>query len=243
MSRRVAITAVFFVDGALFATWASRIPALSDHVHAGAGILGLCLLAPAAAAVVSMPVTLLDEAERAVERQRRLVVREDVQLELRDARPLRPRDGLFQQRPPDPAAPVAGGDHQAEIGHVAAGGMGIPPDREAADDPVRSLGDEDGRVRVAPQGAQVAALVGDTAPAVADQPALGLGPDGAPERHERRRIARLGRTDDELVAHSTTAPAPPRLGSPAAASVPSSRNSTPAAPPKKRFRRRQRRRS
>lgn len=56
MSRRWAITAVFFVDGALFATWASRIPALSDHVHAGAGILGLCLLAPAAAAVVSMPV-------------------------------------------------------------------------------------------------------------------------------------------------------------------------------------------
>jgi hypothetical protein len=55
MSPRSAITAVFFVDGALFATWASRIPALSDHVHAGAGILGLCLLAPAAAAVVSMP--------------------------------------------------------------------------------------------------------------------------------------------------------------------------------------------
>jgi predicted MFS family arabinose efflux permease len=55
VSRRVAITAVFFVDGALFATWASRIPALSDRVGAGAGILGLCLLAPAAAAVVSMP--------------------------------------------------------------------------------------------------------------------------------------------------------------------------------------------
>ena len=55
MSRRWAITAVFFVDGALFGTWASRIPALSDHVHADAGVLGLCLLAPAAAAVVSMP--------------------------------------------------------------------------------------------------------------------------------------------------------------------------------------------
>src|SRR5262249_52279512 len=55
VNRRAAITAVFFVDGALFATWASRIPALSDQVHAGAGILGLCLLAPAAAAVVSMP--------------------------------------------------------------------------------------------------------------------------------------------------------------------------------------------
>ena len=55
MSPRASITAVFFVDGALFATWASRIPALSDRVHAGTGVLGLCLLAPAAAAVVSMP--------------------------------------------------------------------------------------------------------------------------------------------------------------------------------------------
>jgi predicted MFS family arabinose efflux permease len=55
VSGRSAITAVFFVDGALFATWASRIPALSDQVHAGPGVLGLCLLAPAVAAVVAMP--------------------------------------------------------------------------------------------------------------------------------------------------------------------------------------------
>lgn len=55
MNSRSAITAVFFVDGALFGTWASRIPALSDQVHADPGVLGLCLLAPAAAAVVSMP--------------------------------------------------------------------------------------------------------------------------------------------------------------------------------------------
>jgi hypothetical protein len=47
---------VFFADGALFATWASRIPALSDRVGAAAGVLGLCLLAPAVAAVISMPV-------------------------------------------------------------------------------------------------------------------------------------------------------------------------------------------
>jgi MFS family permease len=56
VSRRLAITLVFFADGALFATWASRIPALSDHVGASAGVLGLCLVAPAAAAVLSMPV-------------------------------------------------------------------------------------------------------------------------------------------------------------------------------------------
>lgn len=55
MKRRLAITAVFFADGALFGTWVSRIPALSDHVHASPGILGLCLLAPAMAAVVTMP--------------------------------------------------------------------------------------------------------------------------------------------------------------------------------------------
>jgi predicted MFS family arabinose efflux permease len=55
MTPRRAITVVFFVDGALFATWASRIPALSDRAGATAGALGLCLLAPAAAAVVAMP--------------------------------------------------------------------------------------------------------------------------------------------------------------------------------------------
>jgi predicted MFS family arabinose efflux permease len=53
---RVAITAVFFVNGALFASWASRIPALSDRVDATTGALGLALLAPAVGAVVAMPV-------------------------------------------------------------------------------------------------------------------------------------------------------------------------------------------
>jgi hypothetical protein len=56
VSARTAITAVFFVNGALFATWASRIPALSNHVGATTGALGLALLAPAVAAVVTMPV-------------------------------------------------------------------------------------------------------------------------------------------------------------------------------------------
>jgi MFS family permease len=54
-SPRVAITAVFFVNGALFASWASRIPALSDRVGATTGVLGLALLAPALGAVVAMP--------------------------------------------------------------------------------------------------------------------------------------------------------------------------------------------
>jgi hypothetical protein len=56
VSSRSAITAVFFVDGALFASWASRIPALSGRVGADAGALGLALLAPAAGALIAMPI-------------------------------------------------------------------------------------------------------------------------------------------------------------------------------------------
>ena len=52
---RAAITAVFFVNGALFATWASRIPALSNRAGAATGALGLALLAPAVGAVITMP--------------------------------------------------------------------------------------------------------------------------------------------------------------------------------------------
>ena len=55
MSPRAAITAVFFVNGALFASWASRIPALSGHVGAANGVLGLALLAPALGAIIAMP--------------------------------------------------------------------------------------------------------------------------------------------------------------------------------------------
>jgi MFS family permease len=55
MSPRTAITVVFFVNGALFASWASRIPALSDRSGATPGTLGLALLAPAVGAVVAMP--------------------------------------------------------------------------------------------------------------------------------------------------------------------------------------------
>ena len=56
MSLRAAITLVFFVNGALFASWAARIPAISDHVGASTGALGLALLGPAVGALVTMPV-------------------------------------------------------------------------------------------------------------------------------------------------------------------------------------------
>ena len=55
LNARAGVTVVFFVNGALFATWASRIPALSNRVDATTGVLGLALLAPAVGAVVAMP--------------------------------------------------------------------------------------------------------------------------------------------------------------------------------------------
>jgi hypothetical protein len=55
MRPRAAITGVFFVNGALFASWASRIPTLSDRAGATTGLLGLALLAPALGAVLAMP--------------------------------------------------------------------------------------------------------------------------------------------------------------------------------------------
>ncbi|MDQ6835553.1 MAG: MFS transporter [Actinomycetota bacterium] len=53
---RTAITVVFFVDGALMASWASRIPALAAQTHATTGLLGLVLLCPAAGSLLAMPV-------------------------------------------------------------------------------------------------------------------------------------------------------------------------------------------
>lgn len=56
VNARAGVTTVFFVNGALFATWASRIPALSQRAGASTGVLGLALLAPAVAAIVTMPI-------------------------------------------------------------------------------------------------------------------------------------------------------------------------------------------
>jgi hypothetical protein len=55
MGPRAGVTLIFFINGALFASWASRIPALSDRVGATTGALGLALLAPALGAIVAMP--------------------------------------------------------------------------------------------------------------------------------------------------------------------------------------------
>jgi predicted MFS family arabinose efflux permease len=55
MRSRSAITAVFFVNGALLASWVSRIPAISHRTGATPGLLGLALLAPAVAAMITLP--------------------------------------------------------------------------------------------------------------------------------------------------------------------------------------------
>jgi hypothetical protein len=53
--QRLAITAIFFANGALVATWASRIPAIADRIDITTGQLGLALLFPAIGAVATMP--------------------------------------------------------------------------------------------------------------------------------------------------------------------------------------------
>ena len=100
----------------------------------------------AAAAVVVLAEALALEAELLVELDRRLVPGEDVQLELADAGLARPRDRLLEQRAADAAAAVARGDHQAEVGDVAARRVRIAGEREPPDDRAVVLGDEDGRV-------------------------------------------------------------------------------------------------
>ncbi|MEV7971219.1 MFS transporter [Sphaerisporangium sp. NPDC088356] len=52
---RVALAITFAVHGAVTGSFATRIPWLQDHLHAGPGELGLALLAPAVGALVAMP--------------------------------------------------------------------------------------------------------------------------------------------------------------------------------------------
>jgi MFS family permease len=43
---RTAVSAIFFVHGAVFASWATRVPAVKDQLHLSAGLLGLVLAGP-----------------------------------------------------------------------------------------------------------------------------------------------------------------------------------------------------
>ncbi len=90
---------------------------------------------------------------------------------------------------------------------MVAGAVRVAGDREAADDRAVVLGDVDGRVGMAAQRAQVAALLADGAPAVrVQQPRLRLAADRGAERDERRRVLRprladrRPSSDDDAVA-------------------------------------------
>lgn len=54
-AARRAVATLFFVNGVLFATWVSRIPAVQSERALGHGALGLALLAIALGAVIAMP--------------------------------------------------------------------------------------------------------------------------------------------------------------------------------------------
>ena len=52
---QLAVAAIFFMNGAMFANWVARVPAVKDHVGAGPGALGLALLGLAGGSLVTMP--------------------------------------------------------------------------------------------------------------------------------------------------------------------------------------------
>ena len=143
----------------------------------------------------------------------------------------RPLHRLLDQRRADPLSPRAGRDHQPELGHVAAERAAVARDRQATNDAVGGLRDQDCHVCVALDAADVPPLV--AACPVVGQPELWFPRDLSAELDQRVSVAGNRGTDDQPVAHAgTTMPCPPRLGSPAAASEPSARRSTAAAPPK-----------
>ncbi|MDN5698366.1 MAG: MFS transporter, partial [Rubrobacter sp.] len=56
-AARLGTATIFFVNGAVFGGWVSRIPEVQRAVGAGEGVLGLALLAMAVGALVAMPLT------------------------------------------------------------------------------------------------------------------------------------------------------------------------------------------
>jgi predicted MFS family arabinose efflux permease len=56
-SARVSVSLIFAAHGAVFGTFATRIPWIAERVHANPGALGLALIAPALGAVATMPLS------------------------------------------------------------------------------------------------------------------------------------------------------------------------------------------
>ncbi len=53
---RGAVSAVFFLNGLIFGSWAARIPAVRDHVGLSDGELGIALACGAIGSIVAMPI-------------------------------------------------------------------------------------------------------------------------------------------------------------------------------------------
>src|SRR5918992_2453761 len=54
-AARLAVLAIFFLNGFGFGSWAVRIPAVQERLDLGEGLLGAALLGMAAGSLVSMP--------------------------------------------------------------------------------------------------------------------------------------------------------------------------------------------
>jgi MFS family permease len=54
-AARVAVVAIFFLNGVALASWFVRIPAIQEKLGLGEGLLGVALLGAAVGALVSMP--------------------------------------------------------------------------------------------------------------------------------------------------------------------------------------------
>jgi len=55
-TSRIAVSALFFLTGLCFSSWASRIPAIQEKLHLSEGALGAMLLAPPIGSILSMPI-------------------------------------------------------------------------------------------------------------------------------------------------------------------------------------------
>src|SRR6266508_3909191 len=53
---RGAVTAIFFLNGLIFGSWAARIPAVRDHVGLSDGELGIALAFGAIGSIVALPI-------------------------------------------------------------------------------------------------------------------------------------------------------------------------------------------
>jgi MFS family permease len=55
LAARISVLVIFFIHGAVFSTWVSRIPAVQSGLRLSTGVLGFALLGIAAGSMISMP--------------------------------------------------------------------------------------------------------------------------------------------------------------------------------------------